>query len=118
MANKKRLIEANALINHMKDLPTRYEDGGGSWLCLDGYPKGMFDPEDVISSIENAPTVDAVEVVHGWWIVDKEHLKATCSECGKILRFSDEMQIAFLHDEERFCYYCGAKMDGERKDNG
>ena len=62
MANEKRLIDANALIKHMKDLPTRYEDGGGSWLCLDGYPKGMFDPEDVISSIDNAPTVDAVEV--------------------------------------------------------
>ena len=59
---------------------------------------------------------DAVK--HGRWIVDKERLKATCSECGKTLRFSDEMQIIFMREEERFCYYCGAKMDGERKDRG
>ncbi len=55
-------------------------------------------------------------VVHGRWIVDTEHLRANCSECGKMLRFSDEMQIAFLRDEERFCYFCGAKMDLEGSD--
>lgn len=63
-------------------------------------------------SIDDVPTADVAEVRHGRWIIDTEHSKATCSECGKILRFSDESQIAFLHDEERFCYYCGADMRG------
>ena len=58
-----RLIDADALSEHIKGLPTWFEDGGGMWSCLDGYPNGLFYPEDIISSIENAPTVDAVEVV-------------------------------------------------------
>ena len=57
-----RLIDADALSEHIKGLPTWFEDGGGMWSCLDGYPKGLFYPEDIISSIENAPIVDAVEV--------------------------------------------------------
>ena len=72
--------------------------------------------EDILGEIDrtikDAKPEEAARVVHGRWIIDKEHLRATCSKCGKILRFSDEMQIAFLRDEERFCYFCGAKMDG------
>lgn len=53
------LISRSALIEHIKDVPT--------WIVHDKnprkYPVGMYDPEDVISSIENAPTVDAVEVI-------------------------------------------------------
>ena len=55
-----RLIDADALLEHIKGLPTWFEDGGGMWSCLDGYPKGLFYPEDIISSIENAPIVDAI----------------------------------------------------------
>ena len=61
---------------------------------------------------ELALVADGVPNVHGRWIVDKERLIAECSECGKILSFSDEMQIALFRANERFCYYCGAQMDG------
>lgn len=109
MADKKRLIDANALIKHMKDLPTRYEDGGGSWLCLDGYPKGMFDPEDVISSIDNAPTVDAVEVVHGRW--EKAHIAGylKCNCCKDAFIYEEWLESG----KWNYCPNCGAKMDGD-----
>ena len=67
-----------------------------------GYKKGYEDGKRAAAAV----------TLHGSWIVDVERLTATCSKCGKILRFSDEMQIAFLRDEERYCYYCGVKNDG------
>lgn len=63
MSKEKRLIDANALAEHIKDLPTWWADDGGVYGKPMKYPDGMFDCEDVISSIECAPTVDAVEVV-------------------------------------------------------
>ena len=101
MANETRLIDANPLIEMYS--------GGESMKSIS---ESIHD-EGFVNALRNAPTVDAVEVVHGRWIVDRKRLTATCSECGKKLHFSDEMQILFLRDEERFCYYCGAKMDLE-----
>ena len=103
MANEKRLIDANALMVHMKDLP-RWE--------------GMFEPEDVISSVENAPTVDAVEVVHGRWEDIKDlgggNCFGYCSNCKTPQKASNATALKSMH---RYCRWCGAKMDGERKDN-
>lgn len=62
MATEQRLIDANALAEHIKDLPTWWADNGGFYGGAMKYPEGMFDPEDIISSIDNAPTVDAVPV--------------------------------------------------------
>ena len=57
---------------------------------------------------ERFPTVDAVEVVHGRWA--REHTvnrrMPMCSECQKKATA-----------ETNYCPHCGAKMDGERKDN-
>lgn len=52
-----RPIDANALLEHIKDLPTWWADGGGVYGQAMKYPEGMFDVEDVVSSIENAPTL-------------------------------------------------------------
>jgi|GEM_PF-1028432 len=71
MSKEKRLIDANALAEHIKDLPTWWADDGDVYGVR--YPDGMFECEDVISSIEDAPTVDAVEVVR-------------CQECERLLR--------------------------------
>ena len=49
-------------------------------------------------------TVDAVEVVHGRWV--KGNWSVTCSICGS---------LSIAHDGKNYCPYCGAKMDGERK---
>jgi len=57
-----------------------------------------------------APTVDAVPVVHARWqgvspFVDSEE----CSHCRYNIP-SDEF-------ETPYCPWCGAKMDGERRDS-
>lgn len=49
---------------------------------------------------------DAVLVVHGRWIDGK------CSNCGVDIPTDDAHDVIFGH-ECRFCYYCGAKMDGD-----
>lgn len=53
----------------------------------------------------------------GHWIIDRENLEAKCSECGRKLYFTDEMQIEFLDDNENFCYRCGADMRGAEDGN-
>lgn len=113
MTNEKRLIDANALAKHIKDLPTWWADDGGVYPGGSmKYPDGMYYPEDIISSIDNAPSVDAVEVVHGRWITewDGEHLFniCYCSACNK--GANKDVHNEFILSD--FCPNCGAKMDG------
>lgn len=61
---------------------------------------------EVRKFIEQAPTVDAVEVVHSQWeITDIEHAYGTkcyhCPECGE-----DEWR----HDKPNYCPNCGVDM--------
>ena len=92
MENEKRLIDANAL--KLKAWPES-ETG-----------EGIVYVED----IDDAPTVDAVEVVHGWWDYTPDHAEY-CTVCGF---YPDEEE----NHEYNYCPNCGAKMNGEGKDNG
>lgn len=65
----------------------------------------------VKSMVSKAPAADVAPVVHGRWIDGK------CSNCGVDIPTDDAHDVIFGH-ECRFCYYYGAKMDGERKDGG
>lgn len=58
---------------------------------------------DFVLLLRDAPTVDAVEVVHGHWIPIPEHENKRCSVCRIV--FSDFM-LGY------YCPHCGAKMDG------
>ena len=65
-----------------------------------------------ITEIEDASTVDAVEVVHGRWIAVPSSDMMTgkaykCSECNK-MRYGSFMP--------NYCQICGAKMDGGNED--
>ena len=54
--------------------------------------------------IEEAPAVDAVLVVHGWWIEEAAYgFIGRCSVCKKL--FDAAMPF-------NYCPSCGAKMDG------
>ena len=110
MANEKRLIDAYALgIGRAKreafDNPA-YADGWNS----------------AISIIENAPTVDAVEVVRGRWLYDIGSGKYFCSACGeealsfkKDTLYGCELYEVCLTD---YCPNCGADMrEREAKDD-
>lgn len=68
---------------------------------------------EVDYSIPNAATVcDMQPVKHGEWIYvdgDVGYNDYRCSNCGKMVVLDDEGVY-------NYCPHCGAKMDGERKD--
>lgn len=78
---------------------------------LDWWYKGR----NIRHVIDDAPTVDAVPVVHGRWsdagfgeLPKHAPYGWACSVCGGIS----------FNNEYIYCPNCGAKMDGERKDGG
>ena len=104
-----RLIDADALkslwelgAKHLSSLP----DGMGelAMACT----AHMF--AGISRSIDEAPTIDASPVVHGKWV--KTHSWYYCSECGSEMFFTGEFD-----EDQRYCYSCGAKMDGKGKEN-
>ena len=108
MANK-RLIDANALLEKMQfRLPIN--DKTSEVIAERVYIAVRY--------IKNAPTVDAVEVVH--WC-DRQSLKrikagnfpvVKCSQCEVV--FCD--LINNHHYMYHYCPNCGAKMDGGNED--
>ena len=99
MENKQLdLIDRNELLNK-----SYWRGNPATWY--DPYPEG----EEVVdvSDIENAPTVDAVLVVHGRWerviptkSAAKWSIKVSCSACHR---------QGYTHYS--YCPNCGAKMD-------
>ena len=95
MANERRLIDANALRVH-RGINVGANLGGIRAIVLE-------------KDIENAPTVEAVPVVHGQWIFDfslDDSNFYKCSICGR-----QEILLAKESISE-YCPYChcGAKM--------
>lgn len=67
--------------------------------------------------INNVPLADAVEVVHGRWLIDDNALfeeegccRLVCSVCGRIVHNVENPKKAI---EYRPYCHCGAKMDGD-----
>lgn len=100
MVKEQRLIDANAL-------------------------KEKAEPEEVtgegivyVQDIDEAPTVDAVEVVHADWLDIRfdsmwRSMLATCSHCkvrGEVRVKANE--CGFAVPDSDYCPNCGAKMDG------
>lgn len=114
-------IERDALLAHIKDLPTWWADAGGYYGGAQKLPDGLFEPEDIIASIENAPAADVAPVVHGrWeWFDEETGTPSTgyerewgwrCSHCKEEL--PDDYDDPDDRPAFRFCYNCGAMMDG------
>ena len=101
MANEKRLIDADGLISRFCELANRLT--ADNWFHLD----------EITDEITDAPTVDAVEVVHGRWIEDVATDMIACTECGHAWNIIDNCTETF-----NYCPNCGAKMDGERRTDG
>lgn len=74
---------------------------GFSSYCLECVFKWLSEEFE----IEDAPAADVVPVAHGRWVEGK------CSNCGADIP-TDDAHDAIFETECRFCYYCGAKMDG------
>lgn len=107
-----RLIAADALMQTLGI--TDMDCGKCAWYskayrrCKRG---GDF--EDACCAIEDAPTIEAVPVVHGRWekTID-EKINAwwwTCSECGN---YPLQNSLTGSDALSEYCPHCGAKMDG------
>jgi hypothetical protein len=95
METEQRLIDANKLEVKMCGLCDEF---GTDHLFIDA----------IVYEIGNAPTVDAVEVVHGRWIMKETMIRspfaknAYCSVC-----------LEETSDAHNYCPNCGAKIDGD-----
>ena len=98
MENKKRLIFADDIKEKRTVL----------WDPALGYSDCVL-----IEDIDEAPAVDAVEVVHGRWEKDEPPKHYIFIGVDVIYRCS-ECNNRFVHDTH-YCPNCGAKMDGGKK---
>ena len=101
---EKRLIDANARIEEIKLAHCVSCDNYGGVRCRACWV------DDAMSLIEDAPTVDAVEVIHAHW--DNNGI---CTLCGYPIP-TDSKYDFIDKDDCLFCYHCGAKMDGGNED--
>lgn len=90
-----RLIDADALI---KRLAYCVKQGMGATIAY-----------TFMHMIDDEPTVDAVEVVHGEW----KPLRGKYAECSAC----EEAYYMPHMRWSNFCPNCGTKMDGERKES-
>lgn len=96
-----RLIDADIT---EKILLERYKALAEEYGHYDHYTTGYGDALDVV---EQAPTVDAVPVVHGRWCWQGKF--RACSKCGSYVEFTETLGASFW----KFCPFCGAIMDLE-----
>jgi len=90
MSEQKRLIDANSLIDCLKEVDMGNQPFGSLVMAGLNY---------AIKAINESPTVAAVPVVHARW---EKHTNASvqCSSCE-----------GFVLMRYKFCPNCGAKMD-------
>ena len=68
-------------------------------------PDERWRPEsEFVALIDNAPTVDAVEVVHGWWEMDGIYDR--CSVCNRVTLMPHLKGLPQFY----YCPNCGADM--------
>ena len=73
----------------------------------------IYSKMDFCGWLDDAPTVDAVPVVHGHWREDQSGYGFwICSACGFV---SEASAADMLY---KFCPNCGARLDEKDGDNG
>ena len=101
--NEKRLIDADAMVTLM------------CRACNNECCEEPCEPGEcfIYDALANAPTVDAVEVVHGEWSTIEDDycgmVALHCSVCNNEWWFEEDAPIKHYH----YCPNCGAKMDGD-----
>ena len=113
MENKKHIIDGNAIYAICRT--TKIIDVFPHWEKMSNKERevaiklGMKFKE----IIQNAPTVDVVEVVHGKWSTIEDDycglVALHCSVCNQEWWFEEDAPIKHYH----YCPNCGAKMDGD-----
>ena len=104
MASEKRLIDANALMEQLKEEHDYLMCDPNASSKIKWWEAVCFGR--VRKVIEKTPTVAAVEVVHGRWEGIEFDMFYKCSNCGLIVE----------HELSNYCPNCGADMR-ERKEH-
>ena len=107
-----RLINADRLMDAVDEIDWYHLNKRGEMVsgANDDYEQPWFKSDDIYKAIKDAPTVDAVPVVHGRWLPENRTMDYfwVCSVC----KFPSEAHGAFkLY---KYCPNCGARMDGEQ----
>jgi hypothetical protein len=91
----------------------RVRDTPTDSLAFQKYCAQLLERANFIDVIKEQPIADVVEVRHGYWVRIEDHnayeSEHFCSEC-----LADG---SYDVSNEKYCYNCGAKMDGERRTN-
>ena len=114
MANEKRLIDANALIDWLN------KHTGFRGNCEDCTDIDCLDCV-IENAIKNAPTVDAVEVVHGRWLKTENGIRKNINTGEMVMAYMHDCSVCGWHTGNQgrnfnYCPNCGAKMDGGNED--
>lgn len=115
-----RLIDAEKLIADIDEI--RYECIGmrGGTVVLSAFARKYRD--DIMQTIANQPTVDAVEVVHGEWLSAYEYaLKIGVTDEERLEEAKKDKWWKFCNNCEQqvngvrnYCPNCGADMRGKK----
>ena len=113
MANEKRLIDANALMDAFRKYMVERHD---KIKCASEENCKVCDRPCLWRRVvSDAPTVDAVEVVHGYWVILPDDyfdlVEMKCSVCGESWGFEEYEDC--IPQNYHYCPNCGAKMDGD-----
>lgn len=119
------LIDRQALIDSIEVIPWYHINEAGELAsgANTELHTALYKEEDIFKALKNAPTVDAVPVVHGRWVAIDEDCEALdgeteskrwgCTNCHEIVEYDDYTHIQRLSP---YCPNCGAKMDGGAED--
>ena len=105
MANEKRLIDVGTALEKVcENCCCDFEECKQVGFCVD------------YENINQLPTVDAVEVIHGHWEIRPNPYRVfayefACSVCG-----GWKHKLSYEHENMNYCPNCGAKMDGGNED--
>ena len=103
-----RLIDADAL--HKEGYMLAH-------MRWDYEPDGLPHAWTELMLLSEAPTIDAVPVVHSWWEISEHNnslipcVGYKCHNCG-----NQYARIDTEKEEYNYCPNCGARMDGRRED--
>ena len=69
----------------------------------------------VVQRIRCAPAADVAPVEHGRWVVKNGRI--VCDHCEALMAVCPnrdvlEENLKYFNEKEKFCYNCGARMDG------
>ena len=120
IVGKSRYIDADALLESVKSKRLIFEESTPIEEAI-AEQVSVFE-----EAIEEAPTADVVEVRHGAWMSAYEYaLKIGCTDERRLEEAKADKRWKFCPFCEQqvkwdfnYCPECGAKMDGERSENG